>query len=244
LQSPELQPALATNYRSLVMRGQYLAQDRPDLSEGIKCLTRRMRNPRQCDWNDLKKLGRYVTTRGRVVQVFRHQRMPEQLDVFGDSDHAGCLVTRRSTTGLVVQFGQCVVKHSSNIQTTIALSSGESEYYALVKAAALGLAVQSMLEDWGIKIPLRVSSDSSAAKGTSGRLGLGKLRHIQTRYLWLQERVHVGDLQIRKIPGSTNQSDLLTKALTAPDINRYMEKMGYEYRKGRAENAPQTLTHF
>ena len=70
--------------------------------------------------------------------------------------------------GVVVRFGRGLIKMSSNIQSTIALSSGESEYYALVKAAAIGLSLVALLKDWAVPVTLRISSDSSAAKGTSG----------------------------------------------------------------------------
>ena len=164
--------------------------------------------------------------------------MPTRLDVFCDSDHAGCLETRRSTTGVVVRFGRCLVKTSSNIQSTIALSSGESEYYALVKAAAVGLSLVALLRDWDIKVQLRVSSDSSAAKGTASRLGLGKLRHVDTRYLWLQERIYCGHLKIQKIPGTANPSDVLTKTIPAEKLRSVMERLGSYYEQGRSTGAP------
>ena len=58
-------------------------------------------------------------------------------------------------------------KHASDLQSTIALSSGESEYYAAVKAAALGLSRKALFADWGIEVSITVLSDSSAARGTA-----------------------------------------------------------------------------
>ena len=81
------------------------------------------------------------------------------------------------------------LKHSSNIlQSTISLSTGESEYYALIKGGSVGLGLQSLLQDFGLSVRVVVEGDSNAAKGTVNRQGLGKARHIQTRYLWIQER--------------------------------------------------------
>ncbi len=57
-------------------------------------------------------------------------------------------------------------------QSVIALSSGESEFYALGSAAQRGFGSKSMLEDLGIYVSLVVYSDSSAANGTSGRVDL------------------------------------------------------------------------
>ena len=153
---------------------------------------------------DLKRLGRYLKHRPRLVAVFQAQRMPETIQSYGDSDHAGCLKTRRSTTGVGVMLGSHLLKTYSQVQSTISLSSGESEYYAMLKASATGLALRAMLEDWGIQLKLQVLSDSSAARGLVARRGLGKARHIQTRYLWLQERVAEKDLQVISVPTSAN----------------------------------------
>ena len=172
---PPLPASQATLYRSLVMRGAYLSQDRADLGEPCKQLARRMQAPTASDLADLKRLGRYLKGKPRVVTKFTTQSWDGTVTVYVDSDHAGCLVTRKSTTGLIAFLGTHCVKHSSNLQSTIALSSGESEFYGLVKAGATGLGLRSLLEDWGIETHVRLRTDSSAAKATTSRLGLGKL---------------------------------------------------------------------
>eukprot|EP00971_Amphidinium_carterae_P332262 6466334-Amphidinium_carterae.1 len=71
----------------------------------------------------------------------------------------------------------------------ICLSSGESEFYACLKAASVGLGAQAMLEDFGQPKKLVLRTDSTAAIGILQRRGLGRTRHIATRYLWLQQKV-------------------------------------------------------
>ena len=115
--------------------------------------------------------------------------MPEKLVVKGDSDHAGCLYTRRSTTGIAVRLGGHTLKNSTHFQSTIGLSSGESEYYDIVKASQQGLGTQALLADWRVHVLVQVDSDSNAALGIAGRIGLGSQRHVNTRYLWVQEKV-------------------------------------------------------
>ena len=170
---PTVTAERTTLFRSLVMRAQFLAQDRADLSEAVKSLTRKMKGPNESDFKDLKRLGRYLVGRPRVVNVYERQRKQKVIKVQTDSDQAGCLLTQRSTTGYAVLIGRHSVKHGSNLQSTIALSSGESEHYALVKSTALGMSIQALMEDWGVKYDLQVYSDSSAARGTARRRGLG-----------------------------------------------------------------------
>jgi len=77
--------------------------------------------------------------------------------------------------------GMHCVKSWSSTQSVIALSSGESEYYGVIKGAAVGLGFVSLAQDFGIQLKLRVFLDSSAAKGMCSRLGLGKTTRINTR---------------------------------------------------------------
>ena len=160
------------------MRAAYLSQDRPDIGHAVKNLARRLVQPTEASLTDLKRLIRYLIRYPDFAQAFKAQRTPERLVIQVDSDHAGDTVTRKSTTGMSAFYGQHVLKHSSNVQSTIALSTGESEYYALVKGGSTGLGIQSLLADYGINAAVTIESDSNAAKGTVNRVGLGKARHI------------------------------------------------------------------
>lgn len=108
------------------------------------------------------RFGRYLAGYPRVIQEFKPQKLFATVRVYCDSDHAGDLKTRKSTTGIVCMLGMRMVKHSS--MSTISLSSGESEYYVLVKAGATGLGLKAMLEEWKISVQLVLFSDSSAAR--------------------------------------------------------------------------------
>ena len=60
-------------YRSLVMRGQYLSLDRRDIQYATKELARKMQAPTEHDWQALKKLGRFLLGRPRLIWEFRDQ---------------------------------------------------------------------------------------------------------------------------------------------------------------------------
>ena len=162
--------------------------------------------------------------------MFVRQRMPKHLMAYGDANYAGCVTTRKSTTGMAFMFGQHCWKFSSLTQSVLSLSVGESEFYACTKTAAVSLGLQSIMQDWGIKIGIIVRTDSSSTLGTSARRGAGKLRHIETPYLWLQQVRQRRQLQIEKFPGKTNPADLGTKILASPDIKRILTFLGMEIR--------------
>ena len=192
--------------RGVVMRAAYLSQDRPDLSYSTKELARDMQKPTEQSMTHLKRLGRYLKKRPRLVQLFIEQTSTAsvvRLDVYGDSDRARCLKTRKGTTGMVLMRDAHCLKVSSHTQSTISLSSDESEYYGIVKCAAIGLSARSMRADFGMCADVVVRTDSSSGLAVGSRRGLGRLRHVQTPYQWVQQRVQEGDLRLKKELGDT-----------------------------------------
>ncbi len=136
-------------------------------------------------------------------------------------------------------LGRHLIKSWSSTQTSIALSSGEAEFYGVVKAGGVSLGFQSLLADVGLKLPVRVWTDSSATLGICGRQGLGRLRHIDTQCLWIQQRVRDGAVQLYKVRGEENPADLFTKHLVCRDrIQSLLRLFGCSYRDGRAATAP------
>ncbi len=95
-------------------------------------------------------------------------------------------------------MGNHAVKSWSTTQAIIALSSGEAEYYGIVKGSSVGLGIRSILRDLGVELRIRVHTDASAAKGIASRRGLGKVRHIEVNQLWLQDKVGRGKLKSQR----------------------------------------------
>ena len=82
-------------------------------------------------------------------------------------------------------MGSHVIKSWSKTQSLIALSSAESEFYAILKASAETLGVLSMMKDLGYTLQGEIWGDASAALGIINRHGLGKTRHIEISLLWV-----------------------------------------------------------
>ena len=196
--SEKLTSAEATLHRSLVMKLAYVAQHRVDIAEAVKCLTRHMKEPRSGHMQELKRLGRYLVKSRRCVLTYTRQTSDATLQVHVDSDLAGDLLE----TGVIVRRGKHLLRHMSCLQTVVALSSGEADYYALIREACTSLGIQSHYQDWMIDVPIQIYSDSSAARSVATRRGIGgRLRHLQTRHLWLQRRVALGHLKLDVVAG-------------------------------------------
>ena len=144
------------------------------------------------------------------------------VEVFTDSDWAGCRSSRRSNRGGVVTVGGNVAKTWSSTQGSVPLSSAEAEFYALVKGAAEAIAMRSLMADLGIAGRILLRVDSNSAKAIASRRGVGKVKHMETRFLWVQEKVRRGDIVVKKIKGTINPADVLTKPKSRDEFLKLM----------------------
>ena len=114
----------------------------------------------------------------------------------------------------MLKVGNHVLRTWSRTQPTVATSSGEAELIAMQDGAARGLGLRAVMGEMDLEPRLqmlRVFTDSSAAKSFVATRGLGKMRHLEVKLLWLQEAVQKGRLLVRKVRGATNVADALTK---------------------------------
>ena len=136
-------------------------------------------------------------------------------------------------------LGQHVIKCWSATQASLALSSGEAEYYGVVRGTGVGLGQQALGRDAGFELPIRVWTDSSAAMGTASRQGLGKLRHLECHSLWIQQRLRRKEFELRKVLGTENPADLFTKHMdSAAKLDGLVARFGCRFQEGRPTAAP------
>lgn len=133
------------------------------------------------------------------------------------------------------------MKHWSKTQSTIALSSGEAELSGIGSGMAQALGIQALAADMGWALQPRVHSDATAAIGISKRRGLGKIRHLHTCDLWIQEQTKTERVLLEKVLGSENPADIFTKYVDQAIIANALRKMNCEFRDGRAKLALDTM---
>ena len=130
------------------------------------------------------------------------------------------------------QFNTPVVTMSAIIK------DGAGRKFSFNKAAAEALGIQSVLSDFGTKVKVEIHSDATAAIGICKRQGLGRVRHLATADLWVQQKVRARELKLFKLPGKEKPSDLMAKHKTAPEASRFMSMLGIHSLPGRPLLAP------
>ena len=131
----------------------------------------------------------------------------------------GCSETRRTSSG-VIQVNDHVLSEWSTTQSTVALSSGESDFVAIVKGIMVGLFAKNLLLERGWNITeVMVRSDSSAGRGMASRFGVGRRsKHLETKSLFAQNLIKDG-LKV-------NTADIGTKYLDAPTMRKLIGLLG------------------
>ena len=219
--------------RSMGARMNYLGQDRSDIQYAVKEICQGMSAPSEGGRAKVKRVVRYLVGARRLVWKYGEKEDDDEtvwVDVYVDSDW----VTgwkRKSTSGGMITVDGAGVKHWSRTQKARALSTGEAEYYAMVTGCAEGLGLQALADDLGWKVTVQIWTDSSAAKAVAKRRGLGKLRHVELKWLWVQDMVKEGRVKLRTVRGDENVADHLTKPKTRAEVEWLLEKVGAEFRE-------------
>ena len=101
--------------------------------------------------------------------------------------------------------------------------------------------MQSLLKDLGWHLKIRIHSDATAAIGICRRKGLGKIRHLATTDLWIQDKVRSKTIELLKILGTENPADVLTKYVNRQSMEKALATMGMVTMSGRPECAPAAM---
>ena len=234
----ELIGADAKLFRSIAATLNYMSIDRPDIQYAVKETARMMARPRACDWKPLKKIARYLIRRPRLALIYKWQKRQSQIDGYTDSDWAGCPASCKSTSGGALMIGRHLLKTYSRQQKTIALSSAEAELYGMSACSSELLGMQACAADLGIQVKVSIYADASAALGIVQRRGIGRVRHVKTQSLWLQEAHAQRRIAFEKVDGSRNPADLLTKHVPELLLDRHLAYLSCVPEDGRAVSAP------
>ena len=128
--SPPVNPSM---YRQLVGSLLYLTHTKPDIAFAVGLVSRFSQDPHESHWKAAKRILRYI--KGTVRFGIQYTTGTPELVGFTDSDWAGSVDDRKSTSGFVYHFGFAPIAWSCKKQSTIALSSTEAEYHVVVLAS-------------------------------------------------------------------------------------------------------------
>jgi transposase InsO family protein len=187
---------------------------RPDIAHAVGVVSRFLSNPGREHWNAVKWIMRYLRGTSKLCLSFGSGK--PMLVGYTDSDMAGDVDTRKSTSGYLITFSGGAVSWQSRLQKCIALSTTEAELIAATEACKELLWMKKFLQELGFKQQQYVlfcdnQSTIHLAKNSSFH---SRSKHIDVRYHWIRDTLNDKLLTLEKIHTDDNGSDMLTKALT------------------------------
>ncbi|CAN6705159.1 unnamed protein product [Malus baccata var. baccata] len=185
---------------------------------------------------DLKDMGKLSYFLGLHIQYkddgslfITQTKYAKDLLRKADSDWAADITTRRSITGFVVYLGDNPISWQSKKQSTVSRSSTEAEYKALAHCAADIFWIRSVFKDLHQYIsnpPSLYCDNLSTLALSSNPVFHSKIKHLDTDYHFVREKVQKGDLTVHYIPTDDQVADVFTKGLHSPIFLKHCRRLG------------------
>ncbi|GJW52161.1 retrovirus-related pol polyprotein from transposon TNT 1-94 [Tanacetum coccineum] len=216
-----------TDYRSKIRSLMYLTSSRPDIVQAVCYCARYQARPTEKHLKEVKRIFRYL--RGTInMGLWYPKDSGFELTAFSDADHAGCIDTRKSTSGGIQFLGDKLVSWMSKKQDCTAMSSAEAEYVALSASCAQVMWMRTQLKDYGFnynKIPLYCDSQSAIAISCNP-VQHSRTKHIHTRYHFIKEQVENGIIELYFVRTEYQLADMFTKALPEDRFQYLVRRIG------------------
>jgi hypothetical protein len=217
-----------TEYRSLIGALNYLSvSTRPDIAFAVAYLSRFLK----CPTTDKMARARDIVLYLKGTSRFGLHLGGSDSNMHGycDADWANCKETRRSQTGLVLNFGQGAVSWKSQRQPTVSRSTAEAEYIAAGEAAKevqyLCALYQQLVAQ--VHAVVDVKTDNMAAlQLLQDPISADRTKHIDIIYHHVRERVRLNQLTFSHVSSADNVADIFTKPLGRPLFEKLRSALG------------------
>ncbi|CAL1407400.1 unnamed protein product [Linum trigynum] len=217
----------ATSYRTLVGCLQYLCNTHLDLLFAVNYLAQFVISPRTPHRQVIQRVLRYIKAAPAEGLLFSAKSSMD-LHAYADSDWAGCLDTRRSTSGYFVFLGRSLISWAAQKQQVVSRSSAEAEYRALAETTCELQWLSSLLTELHqtIKLPLQVHCDSkSAIHMASNPVQHKRTKHIELDCHLVRDQAQRGFLNVIYIPTAQQLADPFTKAVGVSTFQDLITKL-------------------
>ncbi|PNY07765.1 putative copia-type polyprotein [Trifolium pratense] len=217
-----------TYYKQMVGSLMYITATRPDLTYAVSLISRYMESPTELHHQVVKKILRYL--KGTVnYGLFYKKSEINELVGFSDSDYAGDLDDRKSTSGYVFLLSGAAVSWSSKKQPVVTLSTTEAEFIAAASCVCQGIWLRRILEE--VKHtqqgPLMLFCDnSSTIKLSKNPVLHGRSKHIDVRFHFLRDLTKEEVVKLCYCRSDEQIADIFTKPLKVDSFMKLRALLG------------------
>ncbi|GJS84042.1 hypothetical protein Tco_0750583 [Tanacetum coccineum] len=205
----------------------YLTSSIPDIVQAVCYCARYQARPTEKHLKEVKRIFRYLRCTINIG-LWYPKDSGFELTAFSDADHAGCIDTRKSTSGGIQFLGDKLFSWMSKNQDCTAMSSAEAEFVALSASCAQIMWMGTQLKDYGFnynKILLYCDSQSSITISCNP-VQHSRTKHIHTQYHFIKEQVENGIIELYFIRIEYQLADMFTKALPEDRFQYLVRRIG------------------
>lgn len=229
--SPSIDDSLLEDpsvYQRLVGKLIYLTMTRPDICYAVQILSQFMHKPKQSHMNAALKVVKYL--KGCPgLGIFLSRDCDMKMMAYCDTDYATCPMTRRSITGFCIKIGKSLISWKTKKQSTVSLSSAESEYRAMAKTVCEIIWIRGLLADLGVQVdgPSKLFCDNDAAlKLAANPVFHERTKHIEVDCHFTRDKIREGVITTRGIGTTEQLADIFTKPLCHRQHAYLLSKLG------------------
>ena len=208
---------------------------RPDLAYTVSALGRFSSDLSTKHAGALKRVLRYLRHtqyHGLVFQGMRSSNKEKvEISGYSDSDWAGDIDTRWSTTGYTFVLGGAAISWKSRRQATVARSSTEVEYIAVTEAASEAIWLRRLFAELVSNSRLQqINVDNSGSISLAHNPKYhDRTKHIDVRHHFIREAIENGHVVLQYVRTTDNSADILTKPLPRPRHEQHMASLGVRH---------------
>jgi len=215
-------------YKQIVGSLMYLTTTRPDMMFSVSLISRFMSRPTELHLQAAKRILRYLQGTTNFGILYKRDGMDE-LRAFTDSDYAGDVEDRKSTSGYVFLMSSGAVSWLSKKQPIVTLSTTEAEFVAAAGCASQAVWMRRVFENLGFaqkECNTIWCDNSSTIKLSKNPVMHGRSKHIDVRFHFLRDLVNDGIIQLLHCRTQEQIADLMTKALKVETFQKLREELG------------------
>lgn len=217
-----------TFYKQIVGNLMYITTTRPDLQFSVSHLSRYMSKPTTLHLQVAKRVLRYL--RGTVdFGIWYKRGGTGEVSVYTDSDFAGDIDSRKSTSRYVFLMNGSAVAWLSKKQPIVTLSTTKAEYVVASVCACQAVWFKRILEELGYDVEGSTVihyDNTSTIKLSKNPVFYGRCKHIGIRFHFLRDLVNEGDISLEHCGSSDQVADIFTKPLKRETFEDLRSKLG------------------
>ncbi|KAK6128492.1 hypothetical protein DH2020_037776 [Rehmannia glutinosa] len=216
-----------SKYRGMIGSLLYLTASRPDILHAVCLCARFQSNPKESHMSAVKRIFRYL--KGTIQYgLFYPKNENFCLKGYSDSDYAGNIDDRKSTSGSCQFLGDCLVSWFSKKQNCVSLSTAEAEYISAAFCCTQLLWMKQTLADYKCSfenVPI-FCDNISVINIAQNPVHHNRTKHIEIRHHFLRDCVSKRKIEISFVPSQDQLADIFTKPLSSETFASIRARLG------------------